>query len=72
MKKLSKKELSKNLVVCCSHILKALQAKRKIQMFEVLPETFVCSKCERNEPKTKKDYMKMFNTVCKGCINANK
>lgn len=73
MKKLSKeKKCSKNLVVCCVHILKAVRAKKKIAMFEVLKDTFTCKKCAENEPKTKKAYMAMFVTVCKGCIKGNK
>lgn len=66
------KELSKNLVVCCHHILTALKAKKKIKMFEVLKDTFTCEKCAENEPKTKKAYMAMFVTVCRDCIKGKK
>lgn len=71
MKK-AKKKSSINLVVCCSHILTALRTKKDIAIFEVLPDTFACQKCSKKEPRNEKEYLKMFNTVCKGCINSNK
>lgn len=71
-KTIKKEKVCKNLVICCTHILKSLKAKKKIKMFEVLKDTFVCEKCAEKEPKTKKEFMKMFATVCRDCIKNSK
>lgn len=69
-KKVTKKKKKSNseLIICCGHISSALRTKKDIAMFEVLPETFACQKCSKKEPRNEKEYLKMFNTVCRGCI----
>ena len=57
-----------NVVLGCRHILKALKDKKKIKMIEVLDDTFTCEKCAKHEPKTKKQFMDMFVTICRKCI----
>lgn len=56
------------LVIACRHILEAGKNNKKIKMFEVLKDTFVCSECAENEPKNKKEFMDMFVTLCEDCI----
>lgn len=56
------------LVIGCKHILEAANKGKKIRAIEVLEETFVCAKCAKKEPKTKKEFMDMFVSMCKDCI----
>lgn len=64
-----RKDLHKNLVIVCHHILNSLKAGEKFSMNEVLEDTFTCNACARNEPKTKKEFMDMFVSVCRDCIS---
>jgi len=56
------------LVICCHHIMEALKNNKKIKKIEVMEETFVCPKCAKNQPKTKKEFMDMFTTICEHCL----
>lgn len=62
-------ELEKDLVLGCNHILKALESGEAITINEVLEETFACDVCAKKEPQSQKEFMDMFATICKGCIN---
>lgn len=60
------------LVICCHHIMDALKTKKKIKKIEVLNETFACPACAKNQPKTEKEFMDMFITVCEHCLKDGK
>jgi len=48
--------------------MEALKNNKKIKKIEVMEETFVCPKCAKNQPKTKKEFMDMFTTICEHCL----
>lgn len=70
MKKEHKKENKQRLVLVCKHILKAREKKEEITIEQVEKDLFVCLKCEKKMPKTKKEFMSMFVSLCSGCLNA--
>ena len=57
-----------NLVIGCRHILEAGKVNKKIRVFEVLEDTFTCVRCAVKMPKTKKEFMDMFVTLCRDCV----
>ena len=67
IKRIMEKNNHKNLVIACNHLF---ELPKKVA-FEVLDETYACEVCAENEPKTEEEFMAMFQTICKDCLEKN-